>query len=659
MFKFYFNGTEVVDQPDGWDNIASSIKRDDLTGGLVFDADIKLASYGGQDLYIALKAAWDADKFGTSSLDIFQRNGTVGYILIHSGTIFHTDCKWKLINNSVEFKVDDTSFFTKINSNKNIESSIDVTLSKNQVPIVAPTYFELEMHKVSNGTYYAQKRNAYKVYDVIKYYIDFMTDGTVGFESECFDTGGEFEDYCIVGGHELYEHDHTVSPRMSFQKLFGDLKKRFNVRFAMVGSITSPVMKLEPNAYWFNNSDTFTIPTPPDEVLLNINQSLLYANVKVGSEKFETTSTMIFPDVQSLIAFREETFHFEGTNNVESTLDLVGSLVVSNSSIDLCLELLSGYESYDEDVFLIHYDPATNRTISSDWVGLGHHFYNETLNNVNVLNRWSDSFPNNIASNFFNASANRFEAVMTNAAVVGTTLISGSPGTGIPIGPLRFDDDYTLGNDPGTNYGGSTTQGQPVSAALSYYEAPANGRYTFSTDVLIQIGLTSVPSITPSMRIRVNFQKFDSTNNKIDDFFGNWINVTTASNVILSSSWITYMLSTEYVAVYLEAETVTAGTIIGYQVRPFQTKFRCDAIDEGGGILSVVNPEGYKCVKVDFKYPLTLSDYQGIRASKSGIIEVPLLNNKSIRGWIENVKFDHYGGETSFSLISDGNTIYR
>jgi len=655
VFRFFLNGTEITDQPEGWDGMTSSIKRDDLTGGLIFDADIKFKSYGGQDLYVALKTAWDADKFGKSTLDIFQRSGTAGYVLIHAGTIFHSDLKWKLINNAVEFKVEDASFYSKINANKSVESNVDVTLSKNLVPITAPTFFQLECHKVSNGTYYAQKRYAYKLYDVIKYYIDFMSDGTIGFESDCFGVGGIYEGYCLVDGKELYDHLHITSPRLSFQKLFEDLRKRFNVRFSMVGSITSPIMKLEPNAFWFESADVYTIPEPPDEVVMNVNQSLLYANVKVGSEKYETTSAMTFPDVQSLVAFREETFHFEGTNNVDNTLDLVGSLVISNSSIDLCLELLSGYDSYNEDVFLIHYDTVTNRTISSDWLGLGHHFYNETLNNVNILNRWSDSLPNNIIANFANTNDNRFEAIMTNVSIQPIINVGGGMGDVIG-GPLRFDDDYTLGNDLGENYGGSTAQGSPVSQANSIYTASVNGRYTFTAQIL----LAYTGSNIRTTRAQVYFQKFDSTNNQIDDFYAGRIFLTADGNYSFSGSWTTYMLATEYVAVYINfGGSVGFPYNFTYQILPFQTKFRCDAINLGGGVLSAVNPEAYKCVKMDFKYPMTLSDYQSIRASKSGIIEVPLLNNQSIRGWIENVKFDHYGGETSFSLVTDGNTIYR
>ena len=668
MFKFYFNGTEVNDHPEGWDDINSSIKRDDLTGGLIYDADIKLKSYGGQDLYIALKAAWDADKFGTSSLDIYQRSGTQGYVLIHSGTVFHSDCKWTLINNGVEFKVDDTGFFTKINNNKNIESSVNVSLSKNLITITPAPSFDLEVHKVSNGTYYSNKRKAYRVYDCIKYMIDFITDGTIGFESECFDTGGIYDGYCLLSGEELIYHNGYQAPRLSFNTLIDDLRKRFNVRFAMVGNLNNPIFKLEPSGYWFATQDVYNVATPPDEVLLSVNQSLLYSAVKVGSDRYETTSTMVFPDVQSLVAFREETLYFAGTNNVDRTLDLVGKLVVSNSSIDLCLEQLSGYEGYNDEVFLIHYNTANNKTISSDWVGLGHHFYNEPLNNMNVLQRHSDNLPSNTISNNVNSSSERFTAVNTSNSTY-VQITHDISATSNIDGPVQFDDDFTNGEDPGTNYGGGTPQGTTVTALNSYYTAPSNNSYIFTAQVGIDVlGLVTPSTPTPVITSagswigKLHFKKFAS-GVEIDSLDTGFVIMSLPGQYSVSGSYFTLLNAGETVEVYLKFEAnVTPDPVdlqFVYSIIPFATTFSTNGGEDAAGIVVSNNSEAYKCVKVDFKYPLTLSEYQTIRASKSGIIEVPLLNNKSIRGWIENVKFDHYGGETSFSLISDGNTIYR
>jgi hypothetical protein len=55
VFKFELNGVTISDQPDGWESINTSIKRDSLSGGLYFDSDINLTCYGGQDLFISLR----------------------------------------------------------------------------------------------------------------------------------------------------------------------------------------------------------------------------------------------------------------------------------------------------------------------------------------------------------------------------------------------------------------------------------------------------------------------------------------------------------------------------------------------------------------------------------------------------------------------------
>ena len=108
------------DHPEGWDSISSTIKRDD-TGVMLYDADITLKSYAGQDMYSALKTAWDNDRYGTSLITIEQRQSPTSYATIHSGTILHSDIKFNLINGSIEYKSDDRSWFTNISNNKRSE----------------------------------------------------------------------------------------------------------------------------------------------------------------------------------------------------------------------------------------------------------------------------------------------------------------------------------------------------------------------------------------------------------------------------------------------------------------------------------------------------------------------------------------------------------
>ena len=668
MFKFYLNGTEIADHPEGWDNISSTVKRDSFSGGLLYDADIKLMSYGGQDLYLALKAAWDTDRFGKSSFDIYQRSGSAGYVLIHAGTIFHSDLKWKLINNAVEYKVEDSSWFAKIKNNKKLDVSLGITQSKNKLSIPVAASFQLQVHKVTNGTYYANKRKAFRIDEALRFLIDWMSDGTIGFESECFGAGGVYDGYCILDGAELIYHTGNDYPRISFDKLFEDLRKRFNVQFVMVGSPSAPIIKIEPSSYFYSTDTAFTVTDIPDEVTLTVDTAKLYSGVRVGSEKYETFSTLIFPDVFPLISFKEDTLYFTGTNNVESVLDLVGGLVISNSSIDVCLELLSGYEGYDDDVIMIHYDTATLKSISSDWAGTGHHLYNEPLTNYNVLQRYANEFPSDVYANYVGTNTDGFTAVHTSAATPYQNSHSVNTAS-VVDGPIQFNDDYTQGTDPGTNYGGSTTQGNPVTALNSYYTAPTGGSYSFSATLGIDfLGLVTPSSGAPvitdpgSFTAKIQFHKL-SGGSIIDTQDSGFLLMSLPGQYTISGSYFTNMAAGDTVEVHIHFENNTvpdpADLMFVYSFIPDVTLFTCSGIDIGTSTVVANNTKQYKALRLAFKYPITLEDYNTIRASKSGLISVPLNNNRSVRGWVENVKFEHISGETTFSLITDGNTVYR
>ena len=88
-------------------------------------------------------------------------------------------------------------------------------------------------------------------------------------------------------------------------------------------------------------------------------------------------------------------------------------------------------------------------------------------------------------------------------------------------------------------------------------------------------------------------------------------------------------------------------------------EFLSNGLNNGNGIVVATNTKNYKFYKVNFNYPLKLTDFNTIGLSKNGLITIPLNNNRLINAWVDNIKFDNSSGETSFTLISDGNTIYR
>lgn len=691
MFKFYLNGTEMNDHPDGWNEIASTIKRDE-TGVLLYDADVNLVSYGGQDMYGYLKNAWDTDKYGTTIINIEQRIAPDSYALIHSGTILHSDIKFNLVNGSMEYKSDDRSWFTNISNNKSIDITLDVSESKNKVLILPCPSFDLEVFNPQDGTYYTDKRKAYKIIDALKYMVRFLSDGKLTFQSSCFDTGGIYEGYCLVSGLELSEYGGVSAPRLSWGDLAEDLMNKLNIKFVIEGSSDNPVIRAEQSEDLFSGSSVFDISDVPDEIKLYVDTNLLYSTVEIGSSASDATPTLALPDVQSLISFKEEKLHFQGTNNIDRVFQLKGNTINSCAVIEICVRALSGYDSYNEDVFMIEYDPANNKAKQSNWTGTpGKYFYNESLTNINILNRFSNSFPNSVMGNIIDVDANRFFAWQDkNTAPVGYADIDAGghsheyASTAYETGPLQFDNDYSqgffspqygitgngyTGEDPSNNYGGATPAGSQVAPLDSYYTIPSDGLYTFNAGVYFYFawnfdGLN--PRKWRDKKIGVRFRQYRS-GNLINYYDGAILNCTNGGNSVgrsklfVSGSRSIYALTGDQIDVVLYHYVPGAWSDKWeYEITELtDSYFSCSGINIGGGILSASSPYNYKAMKIDFKYPLSLQEYLTIRGSKTGIIRVPLLTGGFIQGWINNLKYNHFGGDATFTLITDGNTVYR
>lgn len=691
MFRFYINGTEIQNHPDGWDKIISEVKRDDITGILLLDSQISLTFYGGQDGYTILKNGWTANHVGESYIDIQQRFPNGQYGLVHSGTIFHSSIKFNLVNGSLTFRTEDRGFYAMINNNKKIETDLTGGKTKNGIAIAPCPSFTLTVHNVNNGNP-KHTVTAFKMIDVLKYLVQFMTDNRMTLESSCFDVGGSYEGICLVNGHELAVHNNTKKPILSWETLTNELSKRLNVQFSVVGAIDNPVINVDSFTNFYGGFNALEIPTIPREVELSTDENRLYSCVEVGSDKIETDSNLHFPDVYALTSFRTESFHFIGTNNIDRKLDLVGKFVISNAAIEVVTNQLSGWEGYDEDIFMIQYNVGANTSYQSNWVGstiAAGYFYNEMFNNQNILSRWSASFPNEISITSFSPSANSFKAVRTDTSPIASFTEDDSKNWATLLIEIGFNIDYPSGGgyDPSNNYGGGTTQGSPVSRFNSYFTAPVNGFYSFNASVQSHIEYYTdqyrSSIIYPRWKdkhIGLRFTKMDSGGIEInhrdsaefvvvDSWRGALPTVdqsgpmfAKAQNFTLNHSWGTFMNAGEKMKLsyfhYVRNQTGNADKN-HYTITDQNGYFMCDNILTGGGVVSPADPTAYKSLKIDFEYPLNLDQYNQLILSKQGLIQVPINDTQKLNGWVQNVKFDHNSGMTKFSLITDGNTIYR
>lgn len=683
MFRFFINNTLVNDQPEGWDAINSSVKREDETGVLVYDADIRLTSYGGQDLYVIIRNLWELDRYSTAQFRIEQKVSQIGYITIHDGLILLSDVKFNLINNSLEFKVEDNSYYSKINNNKGLQATLDVNVSKNELTITPTPSFNLRCFNQVNGNYDNHDRKVFRIYDVCKYLISFMSDNSIGFESSTFGTGGIYEQFCLMSGDEMANPGDGLVPRLSFEDLWTMLYRWFNVRMAIESINGSPILRIESVDYFYSNNVALTIPSIPDEVSMKVDTSLIYAKVKVGSTKYETTGALHYPDVYPLASYKEREFNFKGTNNIDRTLDLTSDFVASNAVIDICYSQLSGYETYKDDVIILSYH-KTGSTYYANQITeplLNVHLYNSELTNASILSRWSNYVPNDATNYFYNTTNDGFIAYYQNppgytnngAWYMDQNRQIGSFYGGSLVTTIPFNDDYSLGNDLNNNYGGSVAPGSNVDPNNSYFTAPVDGTYTFTCCINIRYSAFLNPGDTHLLQLV--FTRRDSSNAVQNVLVGNTFTVVDDSLVsgltlqqkyyhiiTLCGSVTIPMAATDTMEISVNIiPTSTGSGHDGYFEWQLQngSYFSCDSVDQGGGNIAPVNPKNYKAILIQFNYPIRLLEYNKIRNSKTSLVKIPIDDSQTIYAWVKNLKFEHNSGETTFELITDGNTIYR
>lgn len=656
MFKFYLDGSLLTYQPEGWKDLITSIARDKSVKGVLQTVDASLEFIG--DGYTALKSAFDSGFCEAVTLKIYQTTNGQDY-LIHDGLIHLSDCEWNLNKQIVKAKVEDNSWYSRIGNNKGLEATLNTSTSKNGETIQAASPFALTMHKQSDGTDYVDTRSAYKVYDVLRFLVDYMTDGQVDFASDCFDTGGQYEGYCIMTGFEATNHNGAVIPRLSFTQAFTELNKKFNLGFTIENGLSAPTLRIEPFDYFYQSDISYALPIPPLEPTKKVNTRDLYSAVRLGSTKTARENALSFPDVQPLISFKEEQYTVTGECNIDRELDLVSDWIISTAVIEVLTENLSGAEDYEEDIVIINYDPATDTTVQSDWASTGFFLYNETLNNANTVQRLYGMIPNTLAAYFADPTSDRATAYRSSDDVQNLYLVPNNTNT-IQV---LFDNDYTgIGNDTNNNYGNGTTQGNPVSRINSIYTAPSAGRYSFVTVNKVLAGtvnavISDATFAAAGVRVRIKFTHRDSGNSILGEYYSSYVPIPTRNNLYtLVGSLTIYMDSTDFVEVGFDINRQSgtgAWTYMGFTLKGGQDNyFKCTSIDTGG-VVGGGDINEYPVINYKFNIDLKLFELQFIQQLPLGQLQFELQDGTELTGWIESIKYNHYEGNADITLVTN------
>jgi hypothetical protein len=152
----------------------------------------------------------------------------VNEYLIFSGIIFLNDCEVNERTCTVKCKVSDRSFFSMINNNKNIKTSLNSGRTKNGLDLANTLTYQIEVYGVNANTY-KYTIDTCRVYEAFKYFISFMSDNNLDFDSDTFYLG-PWKELTITHGFRMRNgNSGDVDfewPQFSFLELYEEINKR-------------------------------------------------------------------------------------------------------------------------------------------------------------------------------------------------------------------------------------------------------------------------------------------------------------------------------------------------------------------------------------------------------------------------------------------------
>jgi len=473
--KFLIDGLDRG-QPLNPEDFGITINEDDSIGARIVSYDAELI-FGG-DVFTYLYSKLETTGYCElvqCSVQYLCASGTWERLV--DGYIIATECAFLLDRCQVKTKLYDESFSTKINNNKAIPFSMDLTLSKNGTTITPPIRKTLRLFNPANGATINPPSICFTVYDTFTHLVNCMSDGLIDFHSDFFFipfTSAQPNVFVYTQGNVMRGliGQEIVA---TFETLYNALRFKLNLGIGFERQSNGrPLLRIEPIAYFQQSTPSSNLYDQPD-IEMKFDVSKLYAAVNFGSnpmlEDFEcdggeTACSFVQTPFRG---FRDETFGFIGECNSSNVLRLKTDEIVFDTNVIEDVVRFNN-QNYDNNGFVIQSDVVTSSILQAsegDPYSIGGFVYNDLFRNESVSANWISGYPNSLQSYLsgFNPALTQFNA----RATVDTQCWDIDDGVWISYNEstgnyLSFPNEIS---DVGNNFNGTE------------YVVPFTGLYTF------------------------------------------------------------------------------------------------------------------------------------------------------------------------------------
>lgn len=653
QLKFLLDDTEVT-TPDGWKDIKTSIRRDkQFNSVLVYqDVEVEFTGDGYEYLYTKLQ-----DNFcNVIDLKILDACGGSSYRQIIRGKIFVSDCRFDEKNCKARIKIEDRSFYASINNNKSIKTSVFTDKSKNGTTITTATTYNLDIYSVSANALVRSNAQAVTVYEAFRVLIDFMTDGEVGFESNTFNVGGEWEGLCITTGYQLRTASTANFTQFSFIELWDAVKSRIPIGFKIVDPYNSPTIKIEALSELYGSTTAHDF-ADINQITTSVDQERLFAKMKFNTGAKDSDLTLPFPEDIDFFGFKEEEFFIVGSCNIDTALELNCNWIVSSNVIQ---KVVAGDQGYDANLFLITstLSSATDgRTTNTDFLQVGAYYYNEELTNSATAIRYIGFVPNSIASFLSVTGAGTFHAYLPSDITHTATV-------------APDNDDY----NPLALSAESYDVSGAYNTTLYRFTAPDGGVYKIDTNIVLDANGSGVGSATAYFQAYLRVYDSTGTLQDVGDIIGGttygyrmftettfltgvpYVGIGVGGSYNFTGSRRIVLRQGDYIILRFSKVGTTGDIDYTIQSGVDTTYMKCEENTLGGGIFQTGDPSTYPALLHEFDYQLSRTDFDNLIENNTSLVTFAMNGQSKRKAWIEQLVYDETKGTATVKLITDKTT---
>lgn len=434
------------------------------------------------------------------------------------GYIIVTESKFNYDKCQVSTKIYDQTFSTRINNNKSIPFSMNLTETKNGQPVTPPIRPTVRIYNPATVPFavYENAGTGVSVYDALKHLVACMSDNLVDFESNYFTAPIGTSDMDVLTNGRNIRTDVDSEIVISFEELFTALRSKFNLGMGFeIQPNGRPLLRIEQESYFFQSTPSTNLYNQSG-IEMNFDTARLYASVQFGNDPVleqnecgDGSQPCTFAQTP-FRGFRNEAFGFTGECNTANVLNLETGKVIFDANT---IEDIYRFNNTSHDTTNIILQCAFtagvfNRfeVLQTDPYGIGQGVYNGRYTNLNVSANWVDGFPNSLFSYLvqgFNPALTAFDVRVSNTPL--QQFFTDTAGTFFSSFNGLFIDFNTEVSDPNNIFSGSD------------YVVPFAGLYTFTLQLIRQpVGDPLVGNITQFASIK----HFDGADTFISEYNG-------------------------------------------------------------------------------------------------------------------------------------------